>query len=176
MVDSKGQPYVFQSSQGHLEKVNYQDLQKKFDYDLDENAKQFSELKSKEKMPKFLKKNITINENSPEYKQMEEKLVPSLYASAEKNIRIAQESSKAIQEKKKKVEELKRLIPNWNIDTVLKSLNNIVIPYNDQIDRLSPEQVEELSKSMAEEFAKYQKDIKNLHDYLVKNNYVQTNK
>ena len=178
MLDKDDNPYVFQHSQGHLERLDYKKLQNELNRIPTTGPhgattdRQFSELKPESDMPLFVKKNININENSPEYKAMFDKLYPGVTrpaptASSNKFVRVAQTSSQKSTNDQKS-QEVKKLMPKWDIKTVINELDTI--SQSGQEKGLTKEQI---SFQIQNRLKQYQDSVKPLHDYLVKNGYGQ---
>jgi hypothetical protein len=178
MLDKDDNPYVFQHSQGHLERLDYKKLQNELNRIPTTGPhgattdRQFSELKPDSDMPLFVKKNININENSPEYKAMFDKLYPGVTrpaptASSNKFVRVAQTSSQKSTNDQKS-QEVKKLMPKWDIKTVINELDTI--SQSGQEKGLTEEQI---SFQIQNRLKQYQDSVKPLHDYLVKNGYGQ---
>jgi len=177
-----GKPYVFQTSQGHLEKVDYNKLQNEINkIPAGKGGKtfehQFSELKPQEDMPMFEKRNITINEDSPEYKQMFKKLYPGVQQPRKSNsnsrfVKVAQNDATSKQEEI--VEKVKKLTPKWDIHTMISDLNKIAKSYEGK--NLTEEERLQLKLSFEKKFFQYKDSIKPLHEYLEKNGFGQKNK
>jgi hypothetical protein len=178
MLDNKGNPYVFQASQGHLENLDYNALQSEINSIPTSRGgvtteHQFSELKPKSDMPMFVKKNITINEDSPEYKQMFKDLYPGVTQPAKAHhnkpfVKVAQNQSSPKQEN---IQKIKQLTPKWDMNTMIADLDNIAQVAQSQ--NLTPEQI---SLQVQNKLKQYRDNIKPLHDYLEKNGFGQKTK
>lgn len=180
-MGTQDNPYVFQHSQGHLEKLDYNKLQKELD-SIPSGAHgvtkehQFSELKPEKDMPLFVKKNINTSEFSPEYKAMFDKLYPGVTrpaptAETKSFIKVAQASqadSSLNQTRAQKAEEIKRLMPNWNFEDLKSALNVIDKKYG---PNPTEEQKKELQILVQKTIKKFEDSMKPLHEYLVKNGY-----
>jgi hypothetical protein len=181
LMEKDDKPYVFQHSQGHLEKLDYKKLQN------DLNAiptgphgvtpqHQFSELKPVGDMPLFVKKNINISENSPEYKAMFDKLYPGVTrpaptASSNKFVRVAQTTPQATSQAtndNQKAQEIKKLIPKWNIKALVDELDQIA-----QTGQSQGYSNDQITLQIQSRLKKYQESIKPLNEYLIKNGYGQ---
>jgi hypothetical protein len=174
----KGKPLRFQASQGHLEEFDYNKLQNEINAIQAKKGgvtteHQFSELKPKSDMPMFVKKNITINEDSPEYKQMFKDLYPGVTQPAKAHhnkpfVKVAQNQSSPKQEN---IQKIKQLTPKWDMNTMIVDLDNIAQVAQSQ--QLTPEQI---SLQVQNKLKQYRDNIKPLHDYLEKNGFGQKTK
>jgi hypothetical protein len=178
MKDRSGKDYVFQASQGHLEKFDYDKFQNEINAIPAQKGgvtteHQFSELKPKNDMPMFVKKNITINEDSPEYKQMFKDLYPGVRQPPKAHhnkpfVKVAQNQPLSKQESPQKI---KQLLPKWDMNTLIADLDNIAQVGESQ--QLTPEQI---SLQVQNKLKQYKDAIKPLHDYLEKNGFGQKTK
>ncbi len=178
MKDSAGNDYVFQASQGHLEKFDYNKFQNEI------NAiptgrggvtteHQFSGLKPKTDMPMFVKRNITINEDSPEYKQMFKDLYPGVRQPPKAHhgkpfVKVAQNQPN---QKQENVQKIKQLLPKWDIKAMIEDLDNIAITA--QSKNLSED---EIRLQVENRLKQYRDSVKPLHDYLEKSGFGQKTK
>lgn len=179
MVGKNDDPYVFQHSQGHLEKLDYNALQDKLNripttgpHGLTPQH-QFSELKPVGDMPLFVKKNINISENSPEYKAMFDKLYPGVArpaptASTNKFVRVAQTTETQNSSNDQKAQEIKKIMPKWDINTIINDLDKL--SQSGKANNLSNDQI---SLQIQNRLRQYQDSIKPLRDYLEKNGFGQ---
>jgi hypothetical protein len=177
-MEKDDKPYVFQASQGHLEKFDYDKFQREINAIPASKGgvtrdRQFSELTPENKMPMFVKRNITINEDSPEYKDMFKQLYPGVSQPAKAHhnkafVKVAQNQPNPSQENSQKI---KQMIPKWDIKTMVDDLN--AIAENGELQNLSKEQI---SLQIQNKFKQYQNSIKPLHDYLEKNGFGQKTK
>ena len=186
MLDKDDNPYVFQHSQGHLERLDYKKLQNELNRIPTTGPHgattdpQFSELKPESNMPLFVKKNINISENSPEYKAMFDKLYPGVTrpaptASSNKFVRVAQTTPQTTPQttsqnstNNQKAQEIKKLIPRWDISTVINKLDQIA-----QAGQSQGYSNDQIALQIQNELKKYQESIKPLNEYLIKNGYGQ---
>lgn len=177
-MEKDGKPYVFQASQGHLEKFDYDKFQDEIN-NIQSNKggvttnRQFSELTPEIKMPMFVKRNITINEDSPEYKDMFKQLYPGVTQPAKANnnntfVKVAQNQPNPSQESAQKI---KQIMPKWDIQSMINDLN--AIAESGESQNLSKEQI---SLQIQNKLKQYQNSIKPLHDYLEKNGFGQKTK
>ena len=173
-----GKPDVFQASQGHLEKFDYNKIQEEIDKIKAGKGgvttyRQFSELTPENKMPMFVKRNITINEDSPEYKDMFKQLYPGVTQPTKAHhnkefVKVAQNQPNPSQEN---VQKIKQIMPKWDIQTMINDLN--AIAESGESQNLSKEQI---SLQIQNKLKQYQNSIKPLHDYLEKNGFGQKTK
>lgn len=176
--NNSDKPYTFQHSMGHLEYMDYKDLQNKINRIPSgphgvTTEHQFSELKPEKDMPLFVKKNINIGENSPEYAEMFKKLYPGVtkpapVAEAKKFQKLAQSENVPVEKKDYKAQELGKLIPRWDIKTVIDDLNKIA-----QIGQSQGLSQDQIKVQIENKFKKYKDEIAPLKEYLIKNGYGQ---
>lgn len=170
-------PYTFQHSQGHLENLDYIDLQRKLNTIPSgphgvTTDHQFSEVKPEADMPMFVKRNINISEQSPEYKAMFKKLYPGVLApppttaNIKKFVKTAQTAQSNPQEQK--AENVKKLMPRWDVKTMIDDLD--LIAQNGKNKGMTNDQI---SQQIQLKLKQYQESIKPLHEFLVKNGYGQ---
>ena len=179
-METDGKPYVFQHSQGHLEKLDYNALQKDINSIPAERGgvtteHQFSELKPENDMPMFVKRNTSVNEDSPEYKAMFKKLYPGVSQPAKAHhnktfVKVAQANKEnaSTQQSTDKTQDLQKLIPRWDFQTLLTDLDTIA-----QKGQNQGYTNEQISLQIQNKLKMYQDSVKPLHDYLVKNGYGQ---
>jgi len=180
-MGTQDDPYVFQHSQGHLEKLDYNKLQRELNSIPSDphgatSKHQFSELKPEQDMPMFVKKNINTSEFSPEYKAMFDKLYPGVSrpaptAETKSFVKVAQTTraeSSINQTRAQKAEEIKRLMPNWNFENVRAALNAIDKKYG---PNPTEKQKQEMKLLIQKTLKNFEDSMKPLHEYLVKNGY-----
>ena len=95
--------------------------------------------------------NITVPETSERYKAMQAKLYPKI-SSSQKFVKTSANN---------KAEDLKKIMPEWTIDNVLKDMFNVA-----NNSRLAPA---EKTKNMFDVLNRYERSIAPLSDYLRKN-------
>ena len=127
-------------------------------------------------MPLFVKKNININEFSPEYKAMFDKLYPGVSrpaptANSNKFVRVAQTAEVQNSSNDQKAQEIKKLMPKWDINTMIKDLDTL--SQSGKANNLTNEQI---SLQIQNKLKQYQDSMKPLRDYLEKNGFGQKTK